>query len=85
MTVFYSLKFEITPIWKARFLYLFSPKEQDSPVIPPGTGYTGIALPYFTYPHTHDPLNSHLHEDQAYADLPDASLYRPAFYLFPEH
>jgi hypothetical protein len=38
VTTFYCLKFETSPTWRARPLYLY-PQEQRGPVIPPGTGF----------------------------------------------
>jgi hypothetical protein len=35
MIIFYSLRFETPPIWRARSAYSY-PKEQGSPIIPPG-------------------------------------------------
>jgi hypothetical protein len=38
MTIFYCLRFETPPTWRARSPYLY-PQEEGGPVIPPGTGF----------------------------------------------
>jgi hypothetical protein len=38
VTIFYCLRFETPPTWRARYPYLY-PQEQSDPVIPPDTGF----------------------------------------------
>jgi hypothetical protein len=85
MTVFYCLRFETSPAWRARS-HINIPQEQSGPVTPPGTGLSFLHLLRLTglrWRYSNPPPQLTLVTDRTKTPLPTALLLLRACLLRP--